>query len=151
SGTTCVMHFDKTYSAYLLLVTAVLPQHYIETVPVKDAPTKLYALNNPKAAVYSGPYIPTDIKPGSQITYAPNANWKTIGLGADTTKNHAPYLDKLIFQYFGDSPGEIAAFRNGSIDLAMDLSDSDIDSVKDIPDEQKLVQDALFTESTYFN
>ena len=152
TGTTCVMHFKSLYSAYLLLVTAVLPKAYIATVPVKDAPTKLYPLSNPKSVTqWSGPYIPTDIKPGAQITYAPNPNWKTIGLGADTSKNHAPYLDKLVFQYFGDSPGEIAAYRNGQIDLAMDLSDSDIDSVKDIPDNEKLIQDALFTESTYYN
>jgi peptide/nickel transport system substrate-binding protein len=155
TGTDCVMHFKKTYSAYLLLfggpAGAILPKHYIETIPVKDAPTRLYALNNPKGAVYSGPYIPTDIKPDAQITYAPNPNWKTIGLGADTSKNHAPYLDKLVMQYFGDSPGMIAAYRNGQIDLAMDLSDSDIDSVKDIPDNEKLIQDALFTESNYYN
>jgi peptide/nickel transport system substrate-binding protein len=149
--TTCVMHFSKTYSAYLLLFGAVLPKAYITSISVADAPTKLYALANPKAAIYSGPYIPTDIKPGSQITYAPNPNWKTIGFGADTTKNHAPYLDKLVFQYFGDAPGMIAAYRNGQIDVAMDLSDSDIDSVKDIPDAQKIIQNALFTESNDYN
>ncbi|MBF6605597.1 MAG: hypothetical protein IVW53_08470 [Chloroflexi bacterium] len=151
TGTTCVMHFKSTYSAYLLLYTAVLPKHYITTVAVKDAPKKLYPLIAPKTAVFSGPYIPTDIKPDAQITYAPNPNWQTIGYGADTSKNHAPYLDKLIFQYFGDSPGMIAAFRNGSIDLAMDLSDSDIDSVKDIPASQQLIQDALFSELNAFN
>jgi len=151
SGSDCVMHFKKLYSAYLLLVTAVFPKHYIDTIPIKDAPTKLYALTNPKAGVYSGPYVPTDIKPDAAITYAPNPNWKTIGYGPDVSKNHAPYLDKLVFQYFADAPGMIAAYRNGSIDVAMDLSDSDIDSVKDIPAGEQLVQDALFTESNYYN
>ena len=90
-------------------------------------------------------------KPDAQITYAPNPNWKTIGYGPDVSKNHAPYLDKVVFQYFGDSDGMKAAYRNGAIDVAMDLSDSDIDSVKDIPDSEKIIQDALFTESNYYN
>jgi len=152
TGQDCVMHFSKTYSAYLLLFADVLPKAYITTVPVKDAPTKLYPLSNPKSVTqWSGPYIPTDIKPGAQITYAPNPNWKTIGYGPDTSTNHAPYLSKLVFQYFGDAPGMIAAYRNGQIDVAMDLVDSDIDSVKDIPDDQKIIQDGTFVESNYYN
>jgi peptide/nickel transport system substrate-binding protein len=146
------MHFKRLYSAYLLLVTAVLPKHYIETIKVIDAPTRMYPLASPKSGIYSGPYIPTDVKTGAQITYAPNPNWKTIGFGADTSKNHAPYLDKLVMSYFADDqPGMIAAYRNGSIDLAMDLSDSDVDGVKDLPAAQKLIQPALFTESNYYN
>src|SRR5664279_4226245 len=101
TGTDCVMHFKKVYSAYLLMGTAILPKAYITSVPVKDAPTKLYTLANPTVAPYSGPYIPTEIKPDAQVTFKPNANWATIGYGADTSKNHAPYLGKLIMKYYG--------------------------------------------------
>jgi len=144
TGTTCVMHYKKHYSAYLLNFGFIMPKHYIETVPVKDAPTKLWPLKDPKSGVYSGCYIPTAIDPAAQITYAPNPNCATIF-------GHAPYLDKLIFKYYGDSAAMIQGFRAGEIDMAMDLSDSDIPQLTDVPQDQQLVQDALFNESNYFN
>ena len=151
TGTDCVMHFKSVYSAYLLMGSAILPKAYLESVPVKDAPTKLYTLAAPTKGIYSGPYIPTEIKPDAQVTYIPNANWATIGYGADTSKNHAPYLDKLIMKYYGDAPTMIAGYRAGEIDMAQDLQDSDAQSVTDIPDGEKLIQDQLFNESFYFN
>ena len=36
----------------------LLPAHYITTIPVKDARTKLYPMSNLSSGVYSGPYIP---------------------------------------------------------------------------------------------
>lgn len=144
TGTTCVMHYKSHYSAYLLNFSFILPKHYIETVPVKDAPTKLYPLKNPKSGVYSGCYIPTAIDPAAQITYEPNPNCETIF-------GHKPYLDKLIFKYYGDAAAMIQGFRAGEVDMAMDLSDSDIPQLTDVPQDQQLVQDALFNESNYFN
>jgi len=143
-GTTCVMHFSKLYSAYLTFATWILPAHYITTVPVKDAPTQLYPLKDPKSGVYSGCYIPTGIDPAAQITYAPNPNCAAIW-------GHAPYLDKLIFKYYGDAASMVQGFRAGEIDMAMDLSDSDIPQLTDVPQDQQLIQDALFNESNYFN
>ena len=151
TGTDCVVHYKKIYSAYLLMGTAILPKAYIESVPVKDAATKLYRLADPTKAPYSGPYIPTEIKPDAQVTYKPNPNWATVGYGADTSKNHAPYLDKLIMKYYGDAPTMIAGYRAGEIDMAQDLQDSDAQAVTDIPKEEKLIQDQLFNESFYFN
>ena len=57
--TSCVIHFNKVYEGYLLLVDPLLPAHYISTVPVTDAVTKLYPFDNISSGVYSGPYIPT--------------------------------------------------------------------------------------------
>ena len=144
TGLNCVLHYKKHYSAYLLNFGFILPKHYIETVPVKDAPTKLYPLKDPKSGVYAGCYIPTAIDPAAQITYVPNPNCATIF-------GHAPYLDKLIFKYYGDAATMIQGFRAGEIDMAMDLSDSDIPQLTDVPQDQQLVQDALFNESNYFN
>jgi peptide/nickel transport system substrate-binding protein len=147
TGSTCVIHYKGIYGGYIGQFsnqTPVLPKHYLSTVSVKDAPKKLYPLNNPTSGVYSGPYIPQAIDPASQITYIPNPN-------AETIYGHKPYLDKLIFKYYGDSAGMTAGFRAGEIDMAQDLSDSDVPQLTDIPDNQKKVQDQLFNESNYYN
>jgi peptide/nickel transport system substrate-binding protein len=144
TDTTCVVHYGKFYSAYLLQFGTVFPAHYISKIPVKDAPTKLYPLKDPTSAVYGGCYIPKSIDPSSQITYVPNPNCATI-------YGHPPYLDGLIFKYYGDSPSMIAGFRSGENDVSIDLSDADIPNLSDIPQNQLLVQDALFSEAFFFN
>jgi len=147
TGSTCVIHYKGIYGGYLGQFsnqTPVLPKHYIETVPVKDAGKKLYTLTDPTKAVYSGAYIPQAIDPAAQITYVPNPQ-------AESVYGHKPYLDKLIFKYYGDAAGMTAGFRAGEIDMAQDLSDSDVPQLTDIPDDQKKIQDQLFNESNYYN
>jgi peptide/nickel transport system substrate-binding protein len=147
TGSDCVVHYKGIYGGYLGQFsnqTPVLPKHYIEKFSVKDAPKKLYPLSDPTSGVYSGPFIPQAIDPAAQITYVPNPN-------AATVYGHAPYLDKLIFKYYGDSAPMIQGFRAGEIDMAQDLSDSDVPQLTDIPDAQKKIQDQLFNESNYFN
>ena len=65
TGNVCVVHFSKVYEGYLTLVSALLPAHYLSTVPPKDAAAKLYPMGNLSAGVYSGPYIPASAKPSS--------------------------------------------------------------------------------------
>jgi peptide/nickel transport system substrate-binding protein len=147
TGSNCVVHYKKIYGGYLGQFsnqTPVLPKHYIETVPVKDAAKKLYTLTDPTKAVYSGAFIPQAIDPAAQITYVPNPQ-------AESVYGHKPYLDKLIFKYYGDAAGMTAGFRAGEIDMAQDLSDSDVPQLTDIPDDQKKIQDQLFNESNYYN
>jgi peptide/nickel transport system substrate-binding protein len=147
TGSTCVVHYKGIYGGYLTQYsnqTPVLPKHYIETVPVKDAAKKLYPLTDPTKGVYSGPFVPQAIDPAAQITYVPNPQ-------AESVYGHKPYLDKLIFKYYGDSAGMTQGFRAGEIDFAQDLSDSDVPQLTDIPKEQQLVQDQLFNEANYFN
>ncbi len=147
TGTDCVIHYKGIYGGYLGQFsnqTPVLPAHYISKVPVKDAPKKLYPLADPGSAVWSGPFIPQQIDPAAQITYIPNPS-------AESIYGHKPYLDKLIFKYYGDSAPMVQGFRAGEIDMAQDLSDSDVPQLTDIPDDQKLIQDQLFNEGNYFN
>ena len=99
--TTCVIHFSKLYSGYLALIAHVMPQHYITTIPVADAVTSLYPMADPTSGVYSGPYIPTEVLTDAQITLVPNPNWETIG-------GHAPYLDQVIWKYYGDAAAMVA-------------------------------------------
>src|SRR5206468_11248545 len=122
--------------------TPALPKHYITTVPVKNASTKLYPLTDSTKGVYSGAYDPQTIDPAAQITHVPNPN-------AESVYGHKPNLDKLIFKYYGDAAGMTAGYRAGEIDFAQDLSDSDVPQLTDIPDAEKLVQDQLFNESNY--
>jgi peptide/nickel transport system substrate-binding protein len=146
TGTDCVIHYKGIYGGYIGQFnnqTPVLPAHYITTVPVKDASKKLYPLSAPKTGVYSGAFMPDTVDPAAQIVYLPNPN-------ASTVYGHQPYLDKLIFKYYGDSAPMVQGFKAGETDLAMDLSDSDIPQLTDIPDAQKLKQDQLFFEANYF-
>jgi ABC-type transport system substrate-binding protein len=147
TGSTCVVHYKGIYGGYLGQFsnqTPVMPKHYIETVPVKDAAKKLYPLTDPTKGVYSGAFVPQAIDPAAQITYVPNPQ-------AESVYGHKPYLDKLIFKYYGDAAGMTQGFRAGEIDFAQDLSDSDVPQLTDIPKEQQLVQDQLFNESNYYN
>jgi peptide/nickel transport system substrate-binding protein len=127
--TTCVVHFDKLYSGYLALMSPILPEHYITTVPAADAVTNLYQFGNPTAGVYSGPYIPTEVRTDAQITLAPNPNWETIS-------GHAPYLDGVIWKYYGDAAAMVAGYRAGEVDVAVNLNDADLPSLSDLPQEE---------------
>ncbi len=133
AGTTsCTVHFAKVYEGYLGLIDPVLPAHYISTVSVVDAPKKLYSFDNVTAGVYSGPYIPTEVKTNAQITYAPNANWATIS-------GHAPYLGKVIYKYYVDAiDAMIAGYRAGEYDVAFDLDQGSIPKVQDLGDQVKI-------------
>ena len=144
AGTTsCVVHFNKVYEGYLTLVEPLLPAHYISTVSVADAVTKLYPFDNISSGVYSGPYIPTELKTNAQITYVPNPNWQTIS-------GHAPYLDKLIFKYYGDQDAQIAGFKAGESDIAFNMDQGTLPKVQDMGD-QLTVLDALSYELNQMN
>jgi len=67
--TSCTAHFSKPYEGYLGLWSPLLPAHYLKTVSVADATTKLYAQKDLKSGVYSGPYIPATWTAGAEIDY----------------------------------------------------------------------------------
>jgi len=141
---TCVVHFNAIYEGYLSLISPVLPAHYLSTVSVADAPTKLYPLDNVSSGVYSGAYIPTDLKTDAQITLKPNANWQTIG-------GHAPWLSSVILKYYGDAETMIAGYQAGEYDLGQDLNNADIPSLSSIDKSQVAIHDSLTYELNAFN
>jgi peptide/nickel transport system substrate-binding protein len=149
-GTDCTMKFGKLYSGYLSLVAPLLPAKYITSVAVKDANKSLYQLKDPTKGVYSGPYIPTLVKTDDRIEFAPNPKFQTIGLG-DQAKAHAPYLDQVIFKYYGEAAAMIAGYKAGDFDIGMDLNDADIPTLSDIPDQEKVIHDSLTYELHAFN
>ena len=124
SDTTCVVTFSKIYEGYLGLFSPLFPASYLATVPVKDAPTKLYPLTDLKSGVYSGPYIPTDYKADAQINYTANPNYLTIHPEAKLG------FPGMIFKFYGDSDAMKAGFDAGEYDLGMDMNHSDIPSLQ---------------------
>jgi peptide/nickel transport system substrate-binding protein len=144
SGTTCVMHFSKVYEGYLYLVAPLLPATYIQSVSVADAPTKLYPLGNLKSGVYDGPYIPTDAASDSQVTTVANSKWTTIS-------GKAPGVDQVIWKYYADAATMLQGYKAGEYDVAQDLNDADIPSLKGIDTNQQVIHDSLTYELHAFN
>jgi peptide/nickel transport system substrate-binding protein len=144
TGTNCVMHFSKLYEGYLNLVAPLLPAHYITTVAVADAPTKLYPLDNLASGVYSGAYIPVSLKTDAQITFKPNPNWQTIS-------GHAPWLTSVVWKYYGAADTMIAGYKAGEYDLGQDLNNADIPSLAAIDQTQVVAHDSLQYELNAFN
>jgi peptide/nickel transport system substrate-binding protein len=144
SGTTCVMHFGKVYEGYLYLVAPLLPAKYIQSVPVKDAPTKLYPLGDLKSGVYDGPYIPTEAQADAQLTTVANSKWSTIS-------GHAPYVDQVIWKYYADAATMLQGYKAGEYDVAQDLNDADIPSLAGIDLNEQVIHDSLTYELHQFN
>jgi peptide/nickel transport system substrate-binding protein len=128
TGTNCVAHFTNipkgattaVYEGYLGLWAPLLPKHYLQTVSVADAFTKLYTQAAPQNGVYSGPYMPTKWAAGAEIDYVPNPQfWSTI------KKSTAPF-DSVAFKYYSDATAEIAGFKNGETDVAMNYNHNDL-------------------------
>jgi peptide/nickel transport system substrate-binding protein len=144
SGTTCTMHFGKVYEGYLYLVAPLLPAKYIQSVAVKDAPTKLYPLGDLKSGVYDGPYIPTEAQADAQITTVANSKWSTIS-------GHAPFVDQVIWKYYADAATMLQGYKAGEYDVAQDLNDADIPSLAGIDLNEQVIHDSLTYELHQFN
>ena len=142
SDTNCVVTFSKVYEGYLGLWSPLLPAHYISTVPVKDAGTKLYPLTNLASGVYSGPYIPTTYKADAQLNYVANPKFLTIYPNAKLG------FPSMIFKYYGSSDAMKAGFSAGEYDVAMDLNHSDIPSVQSM---NPLIKDGTTYEQLSIN
>jgi peptide/nickel transport system substrate-binding protein len=126
-GLTVTMHFVQLYSSWLGFLTGpatILPMHYLSTIPIADASTKSMPVSAAAASVpWNGPFMISAAGP-TEIDYKPNPYWAG-GVGG----KHAPYLAGLKFQFFTDKAGMIAAFKNGEIDLALDLTQADAKNV----------------------
>lgn len=151
TGSNCVVHYNKipagqttaVYEGYLTQITP-LPGAYLKSISVADAATKLYPMDNLSSGVYSGPYIPTQAKADAQITLVANPKWATIS-------GHAPYLDSVIWKYYGDPNSEIAGYKAGEIDVAEDLNNGQIPALTGIDTAQQVIKDSLTYELNAYN
>jgi peptide/nickel transport system substrate-binding protein len=144
TGISCVMHFGKVYEGYLGLVSPLLPAHYLTTIPVKDAHTKLYPLANLASGVYSGPYIPGSTDGKTKMTLKPNAAWQTIS-------GHAPWLASVTWKFYADANSMIAGFKNGDYDVGQDLNNANLPALAGIAPSMQVVHDSMTYELLAFN
>lgn len=122
-GLSATLHFKNLYAGWLSFLGAVfLPQHYFKDIAIKDSAKSMPNGPGVEKVPWSGPFMITSAT-AAEIDYAPNPNWHA-GVGGA----HAPYLANLKFQFFTDKNGMIAAFKAGSIDVALDMT------VADFPD-----------------
>ena len=127
-GLTATIHFKDLFPGWLnWLAGPILPQHYMSKFTMANVAKQSYPVSSAIAnAVFSGPFVITNAS-SSEIDYARNTNWK-----GGVSSAHPAYLDHLKFQYFGDQNGEIAAFKSGSIDLALDLLQDSYPAIKTV-------------------
>jgi len=129
-GLTATIHFKQLFGGWLGMLTSMWPlqQKYMSTIPVAQAAKSSYPFGaGVTKAPFSGPFMITNIS-ANEIDYAPNPYWHG---GVSTV--HAPYLQALKFQYFGDQNGEIAAFVSGGIDVAFDLLQDSYPAIQKVP------------------
>jgi peptide/nickel transport system substrate-binding protein len=143
-GLTCVVHFSTVYEGYLGLFSAVLPGHYLQTVPVNEARAQLYAMDNLADGVYSGPYIPKGDVSATGISLIPNPDWATIS-------GHAPWLASVKWRYYPDAAAMIKGYQAGEIGLAVGLTETDIPTLAPALGSQAVVRDSLTYELQAFN
>ncbi len=126
-GLSADFHFAKKFAGWLGTIggNPPLPEHYIKPFAIKDA-NKTYPLSAAIASVpVNGPFKYTTASPDT-IEMARNDNWTAA-------RDHPAYLDKVTFKSFPDNKdGEIAAFKAGEIDLALDLQTADYTAIKDV-------------------
>lgn len=129
-GTSCVAHFSRPYTGYLGLWAPLLPSHYIRSISIDEAATGLYPTTDVASGVYSGPYRPTTWIDGQEVGFVPNASfWETI------RKADAPF-EAVIEQHFDSPDALIAAFADGQVDVALELSQADLPKLASFPAAQ---------------
>ena len=125
-GLKATVHFKEPYAGYYgLFAIPFLPDHWMKTIPIKDAAAKSYPLTADIAkAPTSGPFK-YETASNDSIVLVRNDAWKA--------GDHPAYLDKITYKYYPDNKeGLIAAFLNGETDVALDLVQTDYDAIKGV-------------------
>ena len=130
SPTEMVLHFKNVFEGYITMVVAPLPRHYLSQIPIKDQvngrgfrPDEIASCRRAARSSSSrSRRAPSSASPATRTT----RSWKT---------GQPAHLDSLVFKWYGDPDAMIAGYRNGEVDIATDLQDSDIPKVQDLGDE----------------
>jgi peptide/nickel transport system substrate-binding protein len=136
---TMVLHFKAIYEGYITLLTAPLPRHALGTIPMANQvagegfrPDEIITLP------VSGAFKFESVTPGQELRLARNDNYKSFA------RNAPAYLDTLIFKWYTDADGMIAGYKNGEVDFATDLQDSDMPKVVDLGDQVSAIPALLY-------
>jgi len=134
SDTEMVWHFKNVYEGYITLMTAPLPRHYLEKIPMKDQVNLSgFKADEVKNLPVSGAFKFESVTPQQELRVVRNDNYKSFSTGKPA------HLDTLIWKWYGDADLMIAGFKAGEIDVATDLQDSDIPKVQDLGDQVSAV------------
>jgi peptide/nickel transport system substrate-binding protein len=130
SDTEMVWHFDKIYEGYITLMTAPLPRHYLEKIPMADQVNGAgFRANEVANAPVSGAFKFESVTPQQELRLVKNPNYTSFSTGKPA------HLDNLIWKWYGDADLMIAGFKAGEVDFATDLQDSDLPKVQDLGDQ----------------
>ncbi|HYN69134.1 MAG TPA: ABC transporter substrate-binding protein, partial [Candidatus Eisenbacteria bacterium] len=124
SPTQLVLHFTDVFEGYINLMTAPLPRHYLEKLPlaeqVQGAGFRADDLMN---LPVSGAFKFDAVFPAAELRLVRNDNYR----GWKSAK--AANLDTLVFKWYGEADALIAAFASGDVDVAMDLGPAHLPEV----------------------
>ncbi len=130
SDTEMVWHFSKIYEGYITLMSAPLPRHYLEKIPMKDQTNGAgFRADEVANLPVSGAFKFESVTPQQELRLAKNPNYTSFATGKPA------HLDNLIWKWYGDADLMIAGFKAGEVDFATDLQDSDIPKVQDLGDQ----------------
>ncbi len=138
-GLSADFHYPKPFGGWLGTIggNPPLPEHYFKTRPVKDD-NKAYPLSADIAnAPTSGPFKYSTAS-ADTIELVRNDNYAD-GQACDGGK---ACLDQITFKSYPDNKdGEIAAFKTGDVDLALDLQTADYAAIQSVdPNVGKAIQ-----------
>jgi peptide/nickel transport system substrate-binding protein len=140
SPTTLVHHFTEVYEGYLTAFGPPLPKHYLSTIPMTDQVKGAgFRADEVPNLPTSGAFKFESVTPGAELRLARNDNYTS------PTTGKPAHLDEVVFKWYGDQATMIAGYRNGEVDFATDLAESDVPAVKDLGD-QVTKQPALLYE-----
>ncbi len=142
-GLSATVHFCTGFAGfYGVLASPILPQHYMETIPIADAAEQSYPVG-PAAvdAPVSGPFQYASLSPSS-IELVRNENFR----GGVSGRAAPAYLDRVIYRFFeGAKDAMIAAAINGELDVATDLLQFDVPALEgQLPATHELLVDVAW-------
>jgi len=139
SDTEMVWHFTKIYEGYITLMTAPLPRHFLEKIPMKDQTTgKGFSATEVKDMPVSGAFKFESVTPQQELRLVKNPNYTSFATGKPA------HLDNLVWKWYGDADLMIAGFKAGEVDFATDLQDSDIPKVQDLGEQVSAIPALLY-------
>jgi peptide/nickel transport system substrate-binding protein len=139
SDTEMIWHFKTVYEGYITLMSAPLPRHYLEKIPMKDQTNGAgFRANEVANLPVSGAFKFESVTPQQELRLAKNPNYTSFATGKPA------HLDTLIFKWYGDADLMIAGFKANEVDFATDLQDSDLEKVKDLGDQVSAIPALLY-------
>lgn len=130
SDTEMIWHFGAVYEGYLTLLSAPLPRHHLEPIPM-DQQTQGVGFRPDEIAKLpvSGPFRFETVTPDVELKMAKNPAYVSPRTGKPA------HLDSLTFRWYPDQAALIAGYRAGAVNVATGFTDVDLPKVADLGDQ----------------